>query len=228
MEGYSQLNFGKSFTGKTARMIHEIKSELRVVLVDPKCAQLVKLKGYDHLWPYFHEDEGRWLGKDFTQYFSRRLTVKFKVVVHFRSFFREQLELLCILLASVKGVTLAVDELGLFIPPGPAGALPPAITSLAVSGRHEGIKFTGTAQRPSLVHGTVRANAEVTHWYRITERYDVEVARKYMSDAFADALPSLPDYVCIETSDRKPAFCDESFVGKFKLPAAPSTEKGLF
>jgi hypothetical protein len=43
MLGYLELYFGKSFTGKTARMLHEVRAVPRLVIVDPKCAQLVDL-----------------------------------------------------------------------------------------------------------------------------------------------------------------------------------------
>jgi hypothetical protein len=142
-----------------------------------------------------------------------------------RDNFKEQLELLCILLRAVGHLTLCVDELGLFIPSvGPS--LPPAITSAMISGRHEGLSFAGTAQRPALVHVTARANAERIRWYRVTERNDLDAARGYMPQALADSLSTLPDYVCIETSDGAPAFRDESLVGRIKVPGAPAMRKG--
>lgn len=148
----------------------------------------------------------------------------FRAVLQVRDHFREQLELLCDILRTCGNLTLCVDELGLFIPSiGPS--LPPAITSAMISGRHEGLTFAGTAQRPALVHITARANAERIRWYRITERNDLEAARNYMPQALADSLPSLPDYVCIESSDGAPAFRDESLVGRIKVPGTAAMRR---
>ena len=228
MLGYLELFFGKSFTGKTARMLYEVRAVPRLVIVDPKCAQLVTLKGFEHLWPqYSHDKKSRgWVDTSVVDYFRKaRAADRFRVVVHVREHFREQLELLCLLLRAVGHLTLCVDELGLFIPSvGPS--LPPAITSAMISGRHEGLSFAGTAQRPALVHVTARANAERIRWYRVTERNDLEAARNYMPQALADSLPSLPNYVCIETSDSASAFRDESLVGKIKILGAPAMRKG--
>jgi len=221
MLGYLELFFGKSFTGKTARMLYEVRAVRRLVIVDPKCAQLAKLKGFDHLWPQYSAKPRGWADRSVVDYFRRMCAAeRFRVVVHVRENFKEQLELLCILLRAVGHLTLCVDELGLFIPSvGPS--LPPAITSAMISGRHEGLSFAGTAQRPALVHVTARANAERIRWYRVTERNDLEAARDYMPLALADSLPHLPNYVCIETSDAGAAFSDESMVGKIKILGAP-------
>jgi hypothetical protein len=223
MLGYLELFFGKSFTGKTARMLHEVRAVPRLVIVDPKCAQLAKLKGFEHLWPQYSKKPRGWTDGSVVDYFRRTCAAeRFRVVVHVREHFREQLELLCVLLRAVGHLTLCVDELGLFIPSGGPGSLPPAITSAMISGRHEGLAFAGTAQRPALVHVTARANAERIRWYRTTERNDLEAARDYMPLALADSLPHLPDYVCIETSDGAPAYRDESLVGRIKVPVAPA------
>jgi hypothetical protein len=227
MLGYLELFFGKSFTGKTARMLHEVRAVPRLVIVDPKCAQLAKLKGFEHLWPQYSAKPRGWSDTSVVDYFrAARGADRFRVVIHVREYFREQLELLCVLLRPVGNLTLCVDELGLFIPSlGPS--LPPAITSAMISGRHEGLSFVGTAQRPALVHVTARANAERIRWYRITERNDLESARDYMPRPMADSLPSLPNYVCIETSDSGAAFRDESLVGQIKmLGAPPSAHRG--
>ena len=227
MLGYLELFFGKSFTGKTARALWEVRAVPRLIVVDPKCGQLVNLKGYQHLWPQYAPGKFcGWLTVDeygrevdsVVDYFRPLSGNKkpFRVVIHMREHFREQLELLCILLRPVGRVTLFVDELGLFIP-SRAGNLPPAITSAMISGRHEGLYFVGTAQRPSLVHTDARANAERMRWYRITLPHDLEAAREYMPRALADSLPTLPDYVCIETTDGGVPFRDESMVGKIKI-----------
>jgi hypothetical protein len=219
MLGYLELFFGKSFTGKTARMLHEVRAVPRLVVIDPKCAQLKTLKGFSHVWPRYSKKPAGWLDDSVVRYFrDHRGDDRFRVVIHVREYFREQLELLCILLRAVGDLTLCVDELGLFIPSGAPGSLPPAVTSAMISGRHEGLRFCGTAQRPALCHVTARANAERIRWYRTTERNDLEAARDYMPAALADSLPRLPDYVCIETSDGAPAFRDESLVGRLRLP----------
>jgi hypothetical protein len=227
MPGYLELFFGKSFTGKTARMLHEVRAVPRLVIVDPKCAQLATLKGYEHLWPQYSEKPRGWADRSVVDYFRTvRDRERFRVVIHVREHFREQLELLCILLRAVADLTLCVDELGLFIPSGAPGSLPPAITQAMISGRHEGLSFAGTAQRPALVHVTARANAERIRWYRITERNDLDAAANYMPRALADSLPHLPDYVCIETTDGGAPFRDESLVGRIKVPGAAAMRKG--
>lgn len=224
--GYLELFFGKSFTGKTARMLHEVRAVPRLVIVDPKCAQLAKLKGFAHVWPQYSVKPRGWADESVVSYFREHGGAeRFRVVVHVREHFREQLELLCILIRAVGDLTLCVDELGLFIPSGSPGSLPPAITSAMISGRHEGLRFAGTAQRPALVHVTARANAERIRWYRTTERNDLDAARDYMPRALADSLPSLPDYVCVETSDGSPAFRDESLVGRLRLPGVSRLSK---
>lgn len=232
MLSYLELFFGKSFTGKTARMLHEVRAESRLLIVDPKCAQLVKLKGFDHVWPEYSAKPRRWADSVVADYL-REYSVQyggtdlpFRVVVHVRDNFREQLEALCFLLRKLRGVTLCVDELGLFIPSGVAGSLPPAITSAMISGRHEGLKFCGTAQIPSLVHFIARSNASRIRWFRTTEINSLKAAQGYMPQAMVNSLPTLPDYVCIETTDGAQAFRDESMVGKIKtLGASPHVRK---
>jgi hypothetical protein len=201
-------------------MLHEIRKQPRVVLVDPKCAQLVTLEGFDHVWPeYVPGKRGGWIGEQNpANYFRGRAPgSEFRVVVHVREHFSEQLNLLCLLLRSVRNLVLAVDELGLFIPSGSAGSLPASILSAMISGSHEGLIFCGTAQIPSLVHFIARSNASRIRWFRTTEKNSLAAAESYMPPEFVTSLPFLPDYVCIETSDALPAFRDESMVGKIKI-----------
>ena len=194
-------------------MRHEVRASPRLVIVDPKCAQLVTLKGFEHLWPEYSVKPRGWADRLVVDYFRKvRGAERFRVVVHVREHFREQLELLCLLLRPVGNVTLCVDELGLFIPSGVAGSLPPAITSAMISGRHEGLTFCGTAQIPSLVHFVARSNASRIRWFRTTETNSLKAAQGYMPQGMVNSLPTLPDYVCIETSDGSPAFRDESMV----------------
>jgi hypothetical protein len=40
------LYLGQSFSGKTARMLHDLSKEPRVVLVDAKCGELANLSGW--------------------------------------------------------------------------------------------------------------------------------------------------------------------------------------
>src|SRR5258708_30394085 len=112
MLGYLELFFGKSFTGKTARMLHEIRAEPRLVLVDPKCAQLVDLKGFDHLWPEYlprkGQERGGWTGGENPANYFRGRAGKFRVVVHVREHLRVQLDSPCLLLRAVRKRTLAV------------------------------------------------------------------------------------------------------------------------
>ena len=227
--GYLELFFGKSFTGKTARMLHEIRAEPRVILVDPKCSQLVDLEGFDDLWPEYvpkkGEEHGGWTGEQNpAKYFLRGRSGKFRVVIHVREHFAAQLDALCSLLRAegMQNVTLAVDELGLFIPAGNARTVPQNITSALISGRHEGLKFCGTAQIPSLVNFIAQSNASRIRWFRTTEKNSLAAALFAMPRTCVDSLPSLPDFVCIETSDAHAPFRDESLVGKIKIlsPAA--------
>ena len=225
---YLELFFGKSLTGKTARMLHEVRKEPRLVVVDPKCSQLVDLPGFDHVWPEFVPGKrGGWTGQQNPVNYFRNAEIqwpagrfgKFRVVIHIREHLPEQLNALCLLLRAVRNVTLAVDELGLFIPAGSAGSLPSSILSAMISGSHEGLTFCGTAQIPSLVHFIARSNAARIRWFRTTEINSLTAAKSYMPRAFVDSLPSLPDYVCIETSDAHAPFRDESLVGKIHLVA---------
>src|SRR6266702_1301490 len=188
------LLIGKSFTGKTARMVWELNTEPRVVLVDPKCAQLVKLKGYAHLWPVFDFESSKVLGRpvwtnstgaEVAKFFRKRLDSAFRVVIHCRNAHREQLELICNLLLAVKNLALAVDECALLMPTGPPNALPRNVTAVVVSGSHEYIKFIGTSQR-TLFHNMVRANASKILWYRITLKDDLAVASNYCGIPFRD------------------------------------------
>src|SRR5882724_1975843 len=93
MLDYLELFFGKSFTGKTARMLHELRAEPRLVLVDPKCAQLATLKGFDHVWPEFvektkHTSSG-WGKSNPAEYFRKhRSAERLRVVIHLRTHFK--------------------------------------------------------------------------------------------------------------------------------------------
>src|SRR5260370_42414117 len=110
----------------------------------------------------------------------------------------------------IKNLALAVDEMGLFIPSGSVNSLPPAITAAALSGRHEFIKFTGTAQLPSLVHFVVRSNAERIRGFRLTEKSALDVARLHVYENFVQEAANLPSHVCVATSDFALPFRGES------------------
>src|SRR5258708_17989208 len=185
-------------------MLHEIRLQKRVVLVDPKCAQVVNRSGFDHIWPeYIPGKRGGWTGEQNpVTYFRGREPGNFRVVIHVREHFSEQLNSLCLLLRAIRNLVLAVDELGLFIPSGNAGRLPPSILSAMISGSHEGLRFFGTAQIPSLVHFIAKSNAARIRWFRTDEKNSLADARIYMPPAFVESLPSLPDYVCVATSDK--------------------------
>src|SRR5260370_42437625 len=101
---------------------------------------------------------------------------------------------------AVRNLVLAVDELGLFIPSGTAGALPAAITSAMISGSHEGLLFCGPAQIPSLVHFIARSNASRIRWFRTTEKNSLQAAQGHMPRQLVDSLPSRPGYLCIVPS----------------------------
>lgn len=206
------LYFGKSWTGKTARLLYDLRGARRVLLVDPKCEQLARLHGWSHIWPNYDSEKKVWADDRMSRALAATKGCDFRLVVHFRNHYREQLELLCRMVRAVKDCVLAVDELGLFIPPGPAGALPPNITSVAVSGSHEGIVFFGTAQRPSLVHATVRSQASRMFFFRVTEKAELETAARYVGPSFN--LSSLPDHCCIDWADGREPFLDGDLAGK--------------
>jgi len=217
------LLFGKPWTGKTERMLHEIRQERRVLLVDPKCSQLSQLRGWEHVWPEVQatlDSKGVSLWTDDRVLHSLSSEKPFRTIVHFRNFHRVQLNLLCRVAMGVKNCVLAIDELSLFVPPGPAGALPANITSAVVSGSHDGLRIIGTSQRPSLVHATLRANANRMLMYRVTEPADVDALRSYLPLDFYDVLPRLPDFVCVDWHDGRECFVDYSLRGKLHcLPA---------
>jgi hypothetical protein len=206
------LIFGKSWTGKTVRMLHELRDEKRVVLVDPKCSQLAKLRGWVHLWPEFDVQQKLWSDDTLSKAFRAVKDCDFRIMVHFRHSHRQCLELFSRMVLAVRHCTLAVDELGLFVPPGPAGALPRNITSVVVSGTHDGVNLIGTAQRPTLVHGTLRANSDRMLFYRVTERLDIDLVETYLPPGFQ--VEQLPDHVCIDWRDGKVPFVDSSLAGK--------------
>ena len=215
---YLELFFGKTMTGKTARMMHEVRNEPRLVVVDPKCGQLAELEDFDHLWPEYRPGKGGgWTGEHNPADYFRGRNGKFRVVVHVREHFAEQLDRLCLLARAVRNLCLCVDELGLFIPSGTARSLPASILSAMISGSHEHVTFCGTAQIPSLVNFIARSNASRIRWFRTTEINSLKAAQVSMSKEFVEALPALPDYVCITTSDREAPFRDESMVGKIKF-----------
>jgi hypothetical protein len=214
------LFVGKSFTGKTARLLHEIAREPRVVLVDGKCAGLAELSGFDHLWPEYLPEHDAWRDACVPDYF-RVAGERFRVCVHFRSSWAENLNLLCYLLQRVRRLVLAIDELSLFIPVGSHSALPESVAAVLVSGTHDGIRVLGTVQRPSMVHVTARANCG--HWFifRVTEQNDLDAVRPYVSDGLHARIAELPDFVYVDAREGLAAFVDYSHRGKLGdlLPA---------
>lgn len=216
------LLFGKSLTGKTARMLHELRDEKRVILVDPKCAQLVKLKGWKHVWPVYNEEGECWADSKVSDSLRPVVNGSFRICFHLRNHHQESLELLCRIVMAVKDCLVAVDELGLFVPPGPAGALPNSVTAVAVSGTHEGVRLIGTAQRPSLVHRTLKANNSRLLIYRTTDSYDLEAIVRWLPQGWTEQQVSgLPDYVCIDYRDGHEPFVDSSLAGKLKTLPGP-------
>ena len=214
---------GKSFTGKTARMLWELRDEPRVILADPKCSQLENLKGWDHLWPEWDTEAEKWRTPVLRDYFLRLddgegdpYKKPFRVVVHFRHSQRECLERLCSFVMAVKRCVIAVDELALFISPGSAGMLPENITSVAVSGTHDGVRMIGTVQRPTQIHLSVRSNAARILFYRVTEKREIEKVLEYLPADWTVSPASLPDYVCIDWRDGQIPIVDHSLVGKLK------------
>lgn len=214
------LYLGQSFSGKTARMLYDISKEPRVVLVDAKCGELAKLSGWSHLWPVYDSERGIWFDAECVDFLRvvRTALRGFRLVVHFRAHHKENLELLCRLLPHVGNCILAIDEVSFFFPPGP---MAPAITSVLMSGRHEGISVAGTAQRPSLVNINARSNVQRLFVFTMTEPADVDALRGTIPAEFREAVPLLPPQVCIDWELGCGVFADWSFVGKLGgvLPA---------
>jgi hypothetical protein len=211
MRDYLTLIFGKPWVGKTERMLYEIRKERRAVLVDAKCSQLTKLSGWEHVWPEMDTEGRLWVDARVANSFKNKPA--FRIAFHLRNHHRAQLELLARVLMAVKNTAVAIDELSLFVPPGPAGTLPRSITSIVISGSHDGLQIIGTSQRPSLVHATLRANANRLLMYRVDLRNDVEVLRDYLPDSLADQLRTLPDFVCLDWRDGRAPFVDRSLAG---------------
>ena len=223
MRENTTLIFGKSYTGKTVRMFWQLREEDRVLVADPKCSQLVKLSGWRHFWPRYLLEANAWADSaDLLNYLrERRERRRIRCIVHFRSFYKQNLALLCALAMAVKDLVLAVDELALFAPPGPPDMLPASTTALVVSGTHDRVRFISTAQRPCAVHNTPRAIVEHMMIYRVTEPNDLKMLAAYLPAELVDALPGLPDQVCIDWTDFRPAFIDRTLVGRLGelLPA---------
>ena len=215
------LLLGKSLTGKTARLFAHLASEPRVAVVDAKCSQLTRLKGWGHLFPSYmpagnSRDLGKWAGSEVVDYLRpfAKNNKRFRAVVHFRHSFKENLELLCRLLMAVKNCVVAVDELALFAAPGSNVALGKNLQSVVVSGTHDGLKFMATAQGFSMIHRTVRMNAKRILFYRSEERNDLALVRDKLPPKFAAQVPRLPDHVCVDWADYRPPVTDESLKGK--------------
>lgn len=207
------LILGKVMTGKTVRMLYELESERRVVLVDGKCGTLTGLAGWRHVFPEYDPK-----AKVFRSIEVLDLAVMrddlCRLAFHIRNYHRESLEIICKVVKAARGITLAVDELSLFAFSGSPSSLPPEITSVVVSGTHDGVKFVGTSQRPSMVHITARANATRMLVYRMTEDADMEAVRSKLPGEFADMVLALPDQVCVDWADGREPFLDRSFAGK--------------
>lgn len=214
-------------------MLHELRNESRVILVDPKCAQLANLKGFDHLWPEVQIGKKQALSwslvaanpADYFLRFDREgvdpYRKPFRVVVHLRHHQREGLEMLAGLVMAVKNCVIAIDELALFVPPGSAGVLPTNLTAVVLSGTHDGVRMAATVQRPTQIHLTVRGNASRILFYRVTERNEIDKVMTYLPADWTVNPASLPDYVCIDWRDGQTPFVDYSLVGKLKtLPGA--------
>ena len=208
------LFFGKTETGKTARMMWELRRERRVVLVEAKCGQLTRLRGWAHLFPVYDDKWKCWSDSSVPDFFRSRLNRSFRVVIHFRSDFRENLELLCRLLTAVKRLALAVDELSLFAPPGSSYCLKPNLASVVVSGSHDGIRFYATAQRPSFVHSTFLSQAHRMLVFREIERNDLALLRNYFPPEIHSQVATLPNYVYVDWSDKGLVFIDRDHAGR--------------
>lgn len=219
------LIFGMTETGKTTRLIKELEEKPRVVLVDGKLAGLTRLRGYDHI---YHDGARGW--PEVIEYLRRvRYSPalgsygNFRVVLHFRAGHREALESLCLLLMSVKFLTLAVDELSLFLPQGTLSAGAdrwPATKSVVISGRHDGLEFWGTAQRPALVDATARAQAHRMLFYRVALPNDLDALAEYLPAELEAGRPAretiaaLPKGVCVDWRDDGRVWIDHSYAGK--------------
>lgn len=210
------LFFGKSFTGKTARMLHELRGESRVLFLDGKCAQLIELPGWKHFFPSpVLEGEGRpaWSLGPWYQYLSEHKKDNFRVMLHFRDSHKANMDVACRLALALKNCVLAVDELSLFLPVGLR--LSTDAQAVIVSGTHDGVKFIGTAQRLSLVHPTAKGNASRMYFFRMTEENDLDAVRNYLPSNLYAQIDSLPDYTPVIWADEKAKpFVDCTLAGK--------------
>jgi hypothetical protein len=220
--GVISILYGKPGAGKTCRMLYEVSLSPRVVLLDAKCGELARLPGYDHLWPSWAPGSGRrrggWLDRYVVDYLRGvrergEVSPAFRVVVHVRESFAEQFEAVAALLRHVRGCVLAVDELSIFLPAG-SSRVPPAIQSIFVSGRHDGIEFMGTVQRPVLAHPTVRALAGRLMVYRITEANCLDALGAYLPPDLLAAVPLLENQVCVDWSDGGESYIDWTYRGR--------------
>lgn len=203
---------GKPYTGKTARMLYEVRSEERVLLLDPKCAQLFELPGWGHFLVGYDPETDKLL--DAAPLVELMRTDSFRAVVHLKSYHREAFELLCCLAMGKKGLTLAADELMLFVPAGPLGMLGRYATEVIVSGSHQGVRFIGTTQAFSVVHVTARRVIQRLLVFRTDDRSDVDLLSNYLPADFVEELPKLPDQVCVDWADWRAPFVDRALVGK--------------
>ena len=207
---------GKPFFGKTARLLHELEDEPRVLLFDGKLGELTTLKGYTH-WdnPADFVPCLRWM-KDNPERSCR-------AVFHVRHEQPATLERVCSLLPHVKNLVLAIDECSLFVPV--RAALGQWTRAMFTSGTHDGIRVIGTVQCPRHVHIDARALAGRWILYCITEGQDLDLLRGMLSQypALRDALPCLPEHVCIDVAHGSAPYLDRSFVGKLGgyLPPRP-------
>lgn len=203
---------GKSFTGKTARMLAELRNAPRVLLLDAKRQELVRLKGWQHVFTEFGGE--RWSDSvvvDALRPYAYGMGGSFRVVLHMRNGFREQLELVCRLLPYVRDLVLAVDEASFFF--DARRDLGPETQAVVVSGSHDGIDCLLTTQRPNLVHITARANSLRRLLYRMDEKADLDWCAQFLPDDFLCELPRLQNYVCVDWRDGSKAFVDHSFAG---------------
>ena len=223
------LFIGMPRTGKTARMMAHLASEKRVVLIEPKCSQLTRLKGWEHFYPrYVPASSGRALGVwddsrlvNYLRPFAGN-SKRFRAVVHVRNSFKENLSLLCRLLMAVKNCVLAVDELAFFAAPGSNVALGTYMQSVMISGSHDGMKFMATAQGFSMIHRTIRMAADRILFYRSDERNDLALVKGKLPPTFAAQVPRLADHVCVDWGNGRSPVTDESLKGKLAgvLPGA--------
>ncbi len=179
---------GKRGTGKSCRMLKDLKLLPKVILYDT-------------------------LGEDTYNEFERCTTFNELVerLKQQRSYFRiayrgygdklqmdVDFEFCCRAILACENIHFAVEEIGLHCN---SWKIPPALQTIISAGRHRNISFSCTSQRASNVHPLIRALSTDIITFLQTEPRDIEWLREVIGDR-ADDVPNLPQYQFIHWNDK--------------------------